>query len=414
MILGCIGDDFTGSSDLGLTLANRGMRVTQYCGIPDRPADPSVEAGIVALKTRTCPAEEAVSESLSALRWLRGQGCRRYFFKYCSTFDSTPKGNIGPVIDALMAELGLTMAVVCPSFPANGRSVYMGHLFVGDTLLHETGMRDHPLTPMRDSDIRRWLAPQTRHTVGHVPHGVVAQGRVALRDALDAEASSGRPVVVVDAISEADLHEIGLALSDDTLITGGSGIGLGVPESLNARAVRGGVEWRGSPGPGAVLSGSCSSMTRAQVARYAMTHPSLAIDPVQILSGAQTAAGVADWMIERIKEMPIAYSTADPKSVADAQADLGQARSADLIETLFAEVARHLRVAGVSRLVVAGGETSGAVVTALGLSELRIGPEIAPGVPAMTDGVGALALKSGNFGDADFFETALAVLEGKR
>ncbi len=414
MILGCIGDDFTGSSDLGLTLANGGMQVTQYCGVPTGAANPSVDAGVVALKTRTCPVDTAVSDSLAALRWLRDQGCRRYFFKYCSTFDSTPEGNIGPVIDALMSELNARRALVCPAFPANGRSVYMGHLFVGDTLLSDSGMRDHPLTPMRDSDIRRWLAQQTCQSVGHVPHSIVSQGRDAIRTALEAEGTAGRPIIVVDAISDADLREIGLGLSEDTLITGGSGIGLGLPESFGSRGQGRAGEWHGFSGPGAVLSGSCSSMTRAQVGRYAMAHPALAIDPVQILSGAQTADTVADWLIERLEVAPIAYSTADPKSVAAAQASLGREKSANLIESLFGVVAQRLRDAGAKRLVVAGGETSGAVVSALGLSELRIGPEIAPGVPAMSDGAGglSLALKSGNFGDTDFFETALTVLEG--
>ncbi len=414
MLLGCIGDDFTGSSDLGLTLANRGMRVTQYCGIPSAPAEGDVDAGVVALKTRTCPADRAVEDSLAAMNWLRDQGCRRYFFKYCSTFDSTPRGNIGPVIDALMSALNLPRAIVCPAFPANGRSLYMGHLFVGDRLLSESSMRDHPLTPMRDSDVRRWLSQQTRQRVGHIAYPVVAAGRDAIRAALDTAVSDGSSIIVVDAVSDADLHQIGLACPDDTLITGGSGIGLGLPESLGITARTDRVSWTGRSGPAAILSGSCSSMTRMQVARYALSHPSLAIDPVQILAGAQTADGVADWLIQRSDDAPIAYSTADPKSVAAAQASLGREASANLIETLFADVAVRLRDAGIARLVVAGGETSGAVVTALGLSQLEIGPEIAPGVPAMSAGGHgpALALKSGNFGDADFFETALTVLEG--
>jgi uncharacterized protein YgbK (DUF1537 family) len=243
--LGCIGDDFTGSSDLGLTLAAGGLRTVQYVGVPDGPAEASVEAGIVALKSRTIPAAEAVRQSLQALEWLRNQGCESYFFKYCSTFDSTPEGNIGPVIDALAEALGARRVVVCPAFPGTGRSVYRGHLFVGDRLLSESGMQDHPLTPMTDPDIRRWLSRQSRHAVGHVPIERVLAGPDAIRAALDAEDAAGRRLVVVDALRDEDLTAIGMAARDLPLVTGGSGVALGLPANLLGDECRGAVPWRG-------------------------------------------------------------------------------------------------------------------------------------------------------------------------
>lgn len=234
MLLGCIGDDFTGSSDLANTLAKGGMRVTQFSGVPNGPAEPDVEAGIVALKSRTIPPAEAVALSLAALDWLVNQGCRQFLFKYCSTFDSTPEGNIGPVIDALMQRLGTDRTIVCPAFPATGRSIYQGHLFVGDRLLSESGMEHHPLTPMTDADLRRWLAPQTKQGVGHVAATTVFRGGPAILEAMADEVAAGRPVVVVDAIRDADLLAIGAAAKDLRLLTGGSGIALGLPENFRA------------------------------------------------------------------------------------------------------------------------------------------------------------------------------------
>lgn len=417
MLLGCIGDDFTGSSDLGLILAKEGMRTVQYCGVPESDAAPDVEAGVVALKSRTCPPSTAVEQSLAALDWLRRQGCRQYILKYCSTFDSTPEGNIGPVIDALMEALQTDRAIVCPAFPATGRRVFHGHLFVGDRLLNESGMQDHPLTPMTDPDIRRWLALQTRRSVGHVPRDVVADGTSSLRAALDREVEAGRPVVVVDAISDPDLRAIGHACADTTLITGGSGIGMGLPANFSARdrLAGDGASWKGCAGSGIVLAGSCSRATRAQVAHYAATHPSIAIDATEVIEGRRTAEDTAAWLLRHRDDHPMAYSTTTPENVDAAQARYGRQAAAAAIETFFATVATHLVAGGVARLVVAGGETSGAITSALGIETLRIGPEIAPGVPALrADGRElAVAFKSGNFGDAAFLETAMAVLGGE-
>ncbi|MCB8836904.1 3-oxo-tetronate kinase [Aurantimonas sp. VKM B-3413] len=416
MLLGCIGDDFTGSSDLANTLAKRGMRVVQYCGVPGGNADATVEAGVVALKSRTIPVADAVAKSLDALDWLAAQGCRQFLFKYCSTFDSTSEGNIGPVIDALMQRLGAETTIVCPAFPAAGRSVYQGHLFVNDRLLSESGMENHPLTPMRDADLRRLLAPQTRQGVGHVAMQTVLAGPDAIRSALGREQQSGRPVIVVDAIRDEDLFAIGTAVRDLVLVTGGSGIALGLPANLldpDTLAARR-TEWCGDGGLAAILSGSCSAMTRAQVRRYRADHPALEIEAARLLAGDQTAETVADWASSAAsKAAPLIYSSADPAQVNAAQTRHGRERVATAIEGFFADLARKLTEAGVTRLVVAGGETSGAVVEGLGLSALQIGPEIAPGVPAVkaSDRPLWLTLKSGNFGGEDFFAEALAVLK---
>ena len=413
MLLGCIGDDFTGSSDLGNTLTLRGMRVAQYVGVPDGPAAPGIEAGIVALKSRTAGLEEAVGQSLRALDWLRGQGCRQFFFKYCSTFDSTPQGNIGPVAAALADALSTDRVIVCPAFPATGRRLFQGHLFVGDRLLNESGMRDHPLTPMTDPDIRRWLARQTPMTVGHVAMEAVRAGPGAIGAAFDAAHGRGERLIVVDAIDDADLEAVGTAARDLKLITGGSGVALGLPDNFRRAGLLAGgsVPWHGVQGPCAVLSGSCSQATRAQVARHRAIHPALEIDADAVIDGRTTARTVAEWLITQ-SGVPLAYSSAEPDTVRVAQERHGQARVAAAIEGLFADVARILVASGVTRLVTAGGETSGAVVEALAVDALEFGPEIAPGVPALRAGPLALALKSGNFGNEDFFAAAAQVLEG--
>ncbi len=416
MLLGCIGDDFTGSSDLANTLVKEGMRTTQYCGVPDGPAEPDVEAGIVALKSRTIPAAEAVALSLKALDWLLAQGCRQVLFKYCSTFDSTPDGNIGPVIEALMARLETPTAIVCPAFPATGRSVYQGHLFVKDKLLSQSGMENHPLTPMTDPDLRRWLKRQTKGAVGHVAAATVFDGPEAIRAALHAETAAGRGIVVVDAIRDLDLRAIGAAAKDMKLITGGSGIALGLPDNFRSDGLieAGIAEFAGSSGPAVIVSGSCSNMTRAQVATYRDGHPVFDVEPDALMSGETTAATALEWALDRTAggAVPLVSSSAEPAVVRAAQERHGRDAVAGAIEAFFAELARGLVAGGITRLVVAGGETSGAVVEGLGLTALSIGPEIAPGVPAVkaSDRPLWLTLKSGNFGDEGFFESAVAAL----
>lgn len=411
MRLGCIADDFTGASDLANTLAQGGMAVTLFVGTPDIPAGAECEAGVVALKSRSIPAADAVKLSLAALDWLRRQGCEQIVFKYCSTFDSTPAGNIGPVAEALQDALNAPVAIVCPAFPAAGRLLFQGHLFVNGRPLHESGMERHPLTPMTDPDIRRWLAQQTTRAVGHVPLAVVARGAAALRQALAEQAVLGCRLVVVDAIAEADLLTIGAAVADHALVTGGSGVALGLPANFQAAGHTAPQPFVGLSGPGLVLSGSCSAASVRQIAVYAAQHPSRAIEPDAILAGAITPESAWAWAAGCLADSPALYSTADPGAVAAAQQRWGAGAVAAAIETFFGAVAVLAVAGGVQRLVVGGGETSGAVVSALGLRSFVIGPEIAPGVPALqAEGELRLVLKSGNFGGQDFYRDALSVL----
>ncbi len=412
MLLGCIGDDFTGSSDLGNTLTRGGMRCVQYVGVPDAPAGREVEAGIVALKSRSISADDAVRLSLAALDWLRAQGCRQFLFKYCSTFNSTPEGNIGPVAEALADALDARKVMVCPAFPATGRSVYQGHLFVGDRLLSESGMESHPLTPMTDPDLRRWLARQVRGSVGHVAAATVLDGVDAVCARLAAEDAAGHRLVVADAIRDEDLVTLGRAAEGLPLVTGGSGIALGLPAVFREAGLLSGAagQWAGQDGPAAVLSGSCSRATRAQVARHAEAHPAREVSADAVMAGDVVAQDLSDWVLGQ-QGMPLIYTSADPDTVRAAQDRHGREAVATAIENLFADTARALVSGGITRLVTAGGETSGAVVEGLQIERLEIGPEIDPGVPVMrarSDLV--LALKSGNFGAPDFFEKALDLM----
>lgn len=411
MKLGCIGDDFTGSSDLANTLAKGGMRTVQYTGVPTKPAQPDVEAGVVALKSRSNDPAEAVAQSLAALEWLQTQGCTQFFFKYCSTFDSTPQGNIGPVADALADALNAHQVIVCPAFPTTGRSIYQGHLFVNDTLLSESGLQNHPLTPMSDPDIRRWLAPQTKHSVGHVPAADVFAGADAIRSKLQSEHDAGHRHIVVDAMRDADLFEIGRAAADLQLITGGSGIALALPS--NHGCAGGETLWRGQSGKTIALSGSCSTATRAQVALHAKTNPTLEIIAADVIDGALTAQNVADFLLSA-EGIPLAYSSADPNVVKAVQKEYETETAATAIESLFAQTARLCVAAGIPKILTAGGETSGAVVEGLGLQTLEIGPEIDPGVPALrASETLTIALKSGNFGAPDYFAKAAKILSGE-
>lgn len=410
MLLGCIGDDFTGSSDLGNTLVKAGMRTVQYVGVPDGPAAPEVEAGVVALKSRSVPVKEAVRMSLAALDWLLDQGCEQILFKYCSTFDSTPEGNIGPVAEALADRLGADRVIVCPAFPAAGRSVYQGHLFVNDRLLSESGMENHPLTPMTDPDLRRWLARQVAGPVGHVPASVVFEGAQAIRARLDAEAAR---LIVCDAIRDEDLLALGAAADGLKLVTGGSGIALGLPENFRraGRLARTASDWRGQAGRAAVLAGSCSTATRGQVARH--SGPRMEIRAEALMADEVSARDAAQWALAQ-QGLPLLYSSAEPEVVRAATDRFGRDVVAARVEEFFAETARALVAGGITRLITAGGETSGAVIEALAPDALEIGPEIAPGVPCLRAGPDlVVALKSGNFGGPDFFAQADAMLGGK-
>jgi 3-dehydrotetronate 4-kinase len=413
MLLGCIADDLTGATDLALMLTRAGMRTVQVMQVPDASSDlAGFDAVVVALKTRTCPPAEAVSLSLAAADALTAGGARQLFFKYCSTFDSTDEGNIGPVAEALLAHLGARQAIVCPAFPTNKRTVYQGNLFVGDVPLSESPMKDHPLTPMRDSNLARVLQRQTKLKVGMVPFAVVDAGADAIRKAMAAADARDERFLVLDAITDRHLVDMGTAAEGMKLITGGSGVALGLP----ANFVRQGLmksatapaSMRAPNGRAAILAGSCSTATRGQVqAAVAAGLPTLRIDPLAIASGEIDAARILAWAIKQSAERPLlVYSSADPDTVAAAQGKLGRDTAGRIVEETLAAAAIGLADAGFSRMIVAGGETSGAVVNGLGVTTLEIGPEIDPGVP-WTRAIGGrdmvLALKSGNFGAPDFF-----------
>lgn len=420
-LLGCIADDFTGATDLASMLVRNGMRTVQLIGVP-RAGDPVPEADavVVALKSRTTPAKEAVADSLAALGWLQRAGCRQYFFKYCSTFDSTERGNIGPVADALIAALGCGFALACPAFPTNRRTVYQGHLFVGNVLLNESGMEHHPLTPMTDANLVRVLSRQTDGTVGLVPFETVEQGAEAIRRAMTALKEQGRRYAIVDAVTDAHLRAIGAAAASHALITGGSGVALGLPENFRTAGLLPTLADPGAlpnlAGHAAVLAGSCSRATLAQIAVARGQIPTLELDPLVTPDAGALAAQATDWFAGRLGEAPVLIAaSAPPDKVAALQQKLGREAAGALVEHTLADIAEALVSRGVRRLVVAGGETAGAVVTRLGVRSLRIGAEIDPGVPwTYAEGSGPallLALKSGNFGAPDFFLKSFAMLE---
>ncbi|UZG45173.1 3-oxo-tetronate kinase [Caldimonas thermodepolymerans] len=415
LVLGVVADDFTGATDVASMLVRAGMRTVQAIGVPQGPVPDDADAVVVALKSRTAPVEQAVRESLAALRWLQAGGARQFYFKYCSTFDSTPAGNIGPVAEALLEALDSDFTIACPAFPENGRTVYRGHLFVGDRLLSESGMQHHPLTPMTDANLVRVLQAQSRARVGLVRRDTVAQGAQALRAAFEALRRDGVRLAVVDAIEDDDLRHIAQACDGLPLVTAGSGVALGLPAVYAARGWlqpdAQAAAWPPAGGAAAVLSGSCSEATNAQVAHWIEAgRPAWRIDVRQLAAGAPVAAQALAWARERMAQQPVlVYATAQPEVVRAVQAELGAQRAGALVEQALAAIAQGLAEAGVQRLVVAGGETSGAVVQALGIARLRIGATIAPGVP-WTRAEGRplwLALKSGNFGAPAFFSQAL-------
>ncbi|MEP9379376.1 3-oxo-tetronate kinase [Aquabacter sp. CN5-332] len=422
MLLGVIADDFTGASDIANTIAKGiapegGLRTVQYLGVPRTDAAPDVEACVIALKSRSIPAAEAVAQSLEALDWLEAQGCRQIIFKYCSTFDSTPEGNIGPVGEALAKRLGEKGVIACSVFPDAGRTIYKGHLFVGDRLLNESGMEHHPLNPMTDADLRRWLGLQCKDPVGLVDWSVIRRGPDAVRAALVTAGEKGETLVIVDALANDDLLTIAAACAEAKLLTGGSGIALGLPRNfIKAGLAKGGKpEVDAIDGLDAVLVGSCSRATLAQIERHSTGHPVLAIDVNKVMDGTLKADDLVAFVRANHGKAPLVYSSSKPEEVAALQEKYGREAVAHKLDALFAQAAKALFDAGVRRIVVGGGETSGAVVSALGVTSFRIGPEIDPGVPVLVteDGTGlGMALKSGNFGGVDFFEKALGAISG--
>jgi len=421
MLLGCVADDLTGATDLALMLTREGLRTVQINGLPGDDLDiGDVDAVVVALKSRTNASTEAVAQSLAAATALRTLGARRLMFKYCSTFDSTDRGNIGPVAEALLDFAGGAFTVFCPAFPRAGRSIYNGYLFVNGLPIDESPMKDHPLTPMRDANLCRVLQRQTGLTVGLVGYSDVDAGADAVTTAFARETAAGRRALILDAISDQHLRHLGEAIADLPLITGGSGIALGLPAAYLERGLVPSltpppVTIAAPPGRPVILAGSCSSATRGQVARaIAAGIPSLQLDPMALAAGSVTVDTVLDWLAATPSEGPaLVYSSAEPDAVRAVQEQLGTEAAGHIVERLLAQVAASLPARGYSRFIVAGGETAGAVVGALGTKALRIGPEIDPGVPWTVSLSGtpvALALKSGNFGAEDFFLKAWDML----
>ncbi|HEX6793052.1 MAG TPA: 3-oxo-tetronate kinase [Casimicrobiaceae bacterium] len=419
--LGCIADDFTGATDLANNLVRAGMRAVQVNGAPGGDLEDDVDAVVVALKTRTVPSDDAVARSLHALRWLRLQGAGQIYFKYCSTFDSTPQGNIGPVTEALMEALrdrrNANFTIATPAFPDNGRTVFNGHLFVGQVPLNESGMQHHPLTPMTDANLVRVLQAQCTRKVGLVDHRIVASGPDAIRARFDALREQDVGIAIVDAISNDDLIRLGPALADLPLVTAGSGVAIALPANFGLRPSSAASTLPDASGAKAVIAGSCSQATNRQVRAFMEAGGlAFAVDPQEIAEGIDVPARALAWAASRLAKGPVLVcSSADPARVAAVQRQLGAQRAGAFVESALAAIARGFVDLGVRQLVVAGGETAGACVQALGIRRMRIGPQIDPGVPwcyARTDGGIALhlALKSGNFGTDDFFAKSFAML----
>ena len=419
LLLGCIGDDFTGSTDLANTLVRNGMRTVQLLGVPDDDASvPDADAIVIALKSRTAPVKEAIAESLAARGWLQRRGAKQLFFKYCSTFDSTDQGNIGPVADALLDGLG-NFSVACPAFPENKRTIYKGHLFVGDVLLSDSPMRNHPLTPMTDASLVRVLSRQTSGKVGLIELNTVKQGAVAVRMAIEKLIGEAYRYAILDATEDAHLMILGEACNNLPLITGGSGIALGLPENFR----RAGLLAKNAQadtlpavgGSAAVIAGSCSVATLGQIAYMQRSHPAFKLDPLKLANGEDQVSSALEFAKAKLAQGPVlVYASASPEEVKQAQQTLGKERASEVIESAQGKIAQGLVAAGVRKFVIAGGETSGAVVSALKVKALQIGPQIDPGVPwtmSMGEPKIALALKSGNFGSEDFFLKALKTIQ---
>jgi len=427
LLLGCIADDFTGATDLANNLVRSGMRVVQTIGVPAQALQADVDAVVVALKSRTLPPEEAVAQSLQALDWLKAQGVQQVYFKYCSTFDSwyrgDVRGNIGPVSEALMAALGTDFTIATPAFPDNQRTVFKGYLFVGDGLLSESGMKDHPLTPMNDANLVRVLQAQCQQRVGLIDHKTVAQGAEAIRTRIQALRAEGVRLAVVDAVSNDDLMRLGPALKDLPLVTAGSGVAIGLPANWGLKPSPTTSRLPAAQGLQAIVSGSCSQATQGQVADFKQRGgPAWALDPLRLTDDQALADCVQEalaWAAPQLAQGPVlVYSTSEPSAVQAIQSQMGAGVAGHRVEQTLAQIARGLVQLGVRQLVVAGGETSGACVQALAIEQLQIGPQIDPGVPwchaptVLAPGQGVhVALKSGNFGTPDFFHKSLAQLK---
>jgi uncharacterized protein YgbK (DUF1537 family) len=436
-LLGVIADDLTGACDLAGSVAHLpsgapGMRTVVTLGTPSDRLLPDADCVIVALKSRTAPPRRAVSQSTEAARWLLACGAETLYQKYCSTFDSTDEGNIGPVADALLELVRTpggvpTLSFGTPATPSVGRTQYLGHLFVQDRLLSESPLRDHPLTPMRDPDVVRVLRRQASGPVALIPQKDVRSGPTAVIRALQRHASAGIAHTLADALDDGDLDTLAEAALTATrqsgvrlVLGGGAGLASAIARRFRFTCANGGDAQRNEPeavpaGRRLILSGSCSARSLEQVAAF--DGPVVTVDPPALAAGGSAAM---DELCARVRgelgaskpDMPVLVSaTAAPGRVRVIQDQLGQEAAAEVVERALAQVAlRAVREFGVTHVIVAGGETSGAVATALGAATLDVRDLAAVGVPWTVSRSGsasiALLLKSGNFGDAGFFRTA--------
>jgi 3-dehydrotetronate 4-kinase len=424
IVLGCIADDYTGASDLANTLTKNGLRTVQTVGIPDGAlALPDVDAVVVSLKIRSIAANEAVAAARAAHAWLRARGASHVLYKICSTFDSTDEGNIGPITDALRDDAGAGVVLVTPAFPETARTVYLGHLFVGSVPLHESPLKNHPLNPMRDSNLVRVLSQQSKGKIGLVDLSTIARGPDAVRARLADLASTGHTAAIADAVFERDLEILGEVAAQEKISTGASGMGLGLAHVLvkagkvkSSAAADFAEVLRPVGGLTAVVAGSCSAATLEQIAIAERVMPVRRLDPEKLMDGRAEVESALAWAADRIAQGPVLIaSSADPQAVGRLQAKFGRDASGHAIERATATIVAALVERGVKRLVVAGGETSGAAVDKLAIPAFLVGPEIAPGVPVLrtvgnTHGDMLFALKSGNFGGGNFFEKALGMM----
>jgi uncharacterized protein YgbK (DUF1537 family) len=420
ILLGCIADDFTGATDLANNLVRSGMRTLQTIGIPETSNVAQVDAVVISLKTRTIPAAEAIEQALSALAWLKASGAQQIYFKYCSTFDSTASGNIGPVAEALMRALDTDFTIATPAFPENKRFVFQGHLFLGDQLLNESGMQNHPLTPMHDSNLVRVLQSQSKLPIGLIDYQCVNEGSQSIEAKFQELRFNAVGIAIVDAISNRDLFEIGRACKSLPLVTGASGIAIGLPQNFSLSEASQAELLPIATGLQAILSGSCSQASNLQVATFIKAGlPAYQLSPLALADNPEIIQHAIEWAMAQVQQGPVLiYSTADPDAVKAIQNQLGIAEAGSLIENALAAIAQGLVTAGVRQLIVAGGEVSGACVQALGIKQLQIGSQIDPGVPwcyahsEIIENQGIhLALKSGNFGSPDFFIKSFRMLK---
>ncbi|MDC1357432.1 four-carbon acid sugar kinase family protein [Pseudomonadota bacterium] len=422
MKLGIIGDDFTGSSDIANNLKKSGMQVSMYAGVPnllpEEAKKEQTDAAVIALKTRTAPIEDAIRESLEALSWLKDCGCEQFIFKYCSTFDSTKEGNIGPVTDAVMEKLNTDFTIACPSFPDAGRTVYLGHMFVNGKPLNESGMENHPLTPMTDHNLVRWLGHQTKNNVGLVDSQTISEGENSVKKKIENLKKNGYKYAIIDTIKNDDFDIICNAVKNLPLLTGGSGIALGLPKIYKDRGLLSASSFQipENNSNAIILSGSCSVTTINQINIYKENNPSFYISPDEVINDKDLIEKVLSWIKDNETESPLVYSSSDIKSVSEKQKQYGQELLANKIEKFFELLSKRLVKDNFGTFISAGGETSGAVIKGLGIQELKIGKEISYGIPALWSPESSgnkpvfVTLKSGNFGQDDFFTRALKAL----